>query len=83
MKLPVLSWKQVAKILIKGGYKPSRQKGDHINFVKDGCRTVTVQKTRELSSGNLVSIIRQSGLTKKDFLRKQAWNKKEASGMKK
>jgi predicted RNA binding protein YcfA (HicA-like mRNA interferase family) len=70
MKLPVLSWKQVAKILVKSGYRPSRQRGNHINFVKDGCRTVTVQKTKELSPGNLMSIIRQTGLDKDELLRK-------------
>jgi predicted RNA binding protein YcfA (HicA-like mRNA interferase family) len=42
MRLPVLGWKEISKILIEIGYQPSRTKGDHMNFVKYGCKTVTV-----------------------------------------
>ncbi len=70
MKLPQLPWKQIARVLIELGYAPSRQRGDHINFVKHGQRTVTVQKINRISPGNLMSIIRQTGLDKQDFLKR-------------
>ena len=68
MRLPVLGWKEVAKILVELGYQTSRTRGDHMNFVKHGCKTVTVQMKKELSDGNLLSIIRSTGLTKDEFL---------------
>ena len=69
-KLPVLSGKYVIKILKKNGFTIIRQKGSHVSLQKiyiDGTFNVIVPMHDELAKGTLLSIIKQSGLTRKDF----------------
>ncbi|GBE55087.1 MAG TPA: type II toxin-antitoxin system HicA family toxin [Euryarchaeota archaeon] len=71
IKLPVLSGPDVIKILKKAGWTPARQKGSHIILVKhtpEGKRGVVVPNHREVDVGTLSEIIRQVGLTRKEFL---------------
>jgi len=70
-KLPVLSGREVIKILKKAGWTPARQKGSHIILVKhtpEGKKGVVVPNHREVDVGTLSEIIRQAGLTRKEFL---------------
>ncbi len=70
-KLPVLSGREVIKILKKAGWTPVRQKGSHIILVKhthEGKKGVVVPNHREVDVGTLSEIIRQAGLTRKEFL---------------
>ena len=72
MKLPVLSGRDVIKILSKQGFAVARQKGSHIILVKeseDGKTGVVVPNHKEIDKGTLLEIIRQSGMTKEDFLK--------------
>ena len=72
MKLPILSGRDVIKILSKQGFAVSRQKGSHIILVKeskDGKKGVVVPNHKEIDKGTLLEIIRQSGMTKEDFLK--------------
>lgn len=72
MKLPVLSGRDVIKILSKQGFKVARQKGSHIILVKeskDGKKGVVVPNHKEIDKGTLLEIIRQSGITKEEFLK--------------
>jgi predicted RNA binding protein YcfA (HicA-like mRNA interferase family) len=65
-----LSGKEVCQILGKYGFEQVRQKGSHIIMQKktEGSTvTVPVPDHKELRTGTLMSIIRQSGLTKQDF----------------
>jgi predicted RNA binding protein YcfA (HicA-like mRNA interferase family) len=68
-KLPVLSGKQIVKILRKIGFLPVRQKGSHV-FLRhpDGRRTV-VPLHYEVNKSTLIDILSQTKLEKKDFLR--------------
>ena len=69
-KLRVLSGKQVRSILAKHGYTVVRQRGSHIVMQKklsDDTVTVPVPDHDEIKQGTLRSIIRQSGLNKKEF----------------
>jgi len=71
MKLPILSGRDVIKILSKQGFTVARQKGSHIILVKeskDGKKGVVVPNHKEIDKGTLLEIIRQSGMTKEDFL---------------
>ncbi|MBL7160875.1 MAG: type II toxin-antitoxin system HicA family toxin [Candidatus Aenigmarchaeota archaeon] len=68
MKLPVVGWRQVGKVLASLGYGVGRQRGDHMLFVKKGCKSIPVQRVKELSPGNIKSIIRSTGLTKEEFI---------------
>ena len=72
MKLPVLSGKEVLRILAKNGFTVSRQKGSHAHLVKRVENkafhvTVPVHGNEDLNPFVLRSIIRQSGLPAEAF----------------
>ena len=70
-KLPLLSGKAVLAILEKHGFEKVRQKGSHVTLKKeidDSTYGVVVPLHDELAKGTLMSIIRQSGLNKDDFV---------------
>ncbi len=72
MKLPVLSGREVIKILKKVGFEPVRQKGSHVILTKDfaGQKIATVVPDhKEVDKGTLLEIIRQAKLTRDEFLR--------------
>lgn len=66
-KLPILSWKEVTKVLGKLGYQYKHGKGSHM-FFSDGIHKVSVPPHDEIAQGTLLSIIEQMGLTKEAFL---------------
>ncbi|MCX7405295.1 MAG: type II toxin-antitoxin system HicA family toxin [Planctomycetia bacterium] len=69
-KLRVVSGADVCKILERHGFHQVRQHGSHVVMqLKTGSTTVTVPdpNLRELRSGTLFSIIRQSGLPRSEF----------------
>ena len=66
----ILSGRQVCSILESHGFTEARRRGSHIVMQKtQGGRTTTVPvpNHRELRTGTLMSIIRQSGLRRTDF----------------
>ncbi len=70
-KLPVLSGKEVIKALSKAGYQPVRQRGDDVilvKFIEGRKKAVVVPDHKEVDKGTLLEIIRQSGLTKEEFI---------------
>ena len=66
-KLPVLSGEEVIRMLETLGFERARQKGSHVILRRAGVGCV-VPLHRELKSGTLTGIIRQSGLTADEFL---------------
>jgi len=66
-----LSSKDIEKILYRHGFVLSRQKGSHqqlIGFIHDRKRRVTViANQKSFAPGTLKSMIRQSGLSEKEF----------------
>lgn len=70
-KLPSLSARDVIKILAKIGYEVDHQKGSHIILrnIEPPYRRLTVPSHPEIAKGTLRAIIRQSGLTPKEFLK--------------
>ena len=69
-KLPTLSGSEVIKILIKNNFKVVGRKSRHIRLKKkDGeTRIVIVPDHKEIKKGTLSSILRQAGLSRKEFL---------------
>ena len=65
--LPVISGKDVVKILCKNGFIVRRQTGSHI-IIKREKRQVVVPNHDEIDRGTLRSIIKQSGLTVDEFM---------------
>jgi predicted RNA binding protein YcfA (HicA-like mRNA interferase family) len=69
-KLRVLSGREVCKILEAEGFTEVRQRGSHVVMQKrsgDTTTTVPVPDHKELKTGTLTSIIRQSGLARSLF----------------
>lgn len=66
-KLPLLSWREVTKALVKMGFKVARQKGSHIILVKDEY-IVPIPRHREIKRGLLQEIIIEAGLAREEFL---------------
>lgn len=70
MKLPILSGKDVVKILFKFGFTVLDQKGSHVIMygLKDGVkRKPVVPQHAEIAKGTLLSILKQAGLTRADL----------------
>lgn len=67
-KLPVLSGKELIKILKKLRFVEVRQKGSHVSLRKGEYKTV-VPLHNELAKGTLLAVLRQCGLTKDDVER--------------
>ena len=69
-KLPLLSGREVCRVLEAHGFSEVRRRGSHIVMQRmhEGLTTtVPVPDHRELRTGTLMSIIRQSGLRRTDF----------------
>ena len=69
-RLKVLSGENVIKILESFNFAIISQKGSHAKFRKLGKPTLTVivpANRKEIPFGRFRSILRQSGLTEKDF----------------
>jgi len=69
-KLPVLSGKDVIKILAELGYVLDHQTGSHmiLRHKDPPHRRLTVPNHKEISRKTLMSIIEQSGLTREEFM---------------
>ncbi len=71
-KLPILSSREVLKVLRSEGFEIVGRKGSHIRLKKKGnpTRIVIVPDYKEIPRGTLRSIIRQSGIDIEEFLSK-------------
>jgi predicted RNA binding protein YcfA (HicA-like mRNA interferase family) len=70
-KLPLLSGREICKILKKIGYLADHQTGSHIilRHVDPPHRRLTVPDHKEIAKGTMRSIIRQAGLTVNEFIK--------------
>jgi predicted RNA binding protein YcfA (HicA-like mRNA interferase family) len=69
-KLPILSGKELCKLLQLIGYIFDHQTGSHIILRNDSYpfRRLTVPNHKEISKGTLRNIIREAGLTLDEFM---------------
>ncbi len=67
--LPILSGREVVRILESLGWQVARQSGSHIVMVREGqMATLSIPDHREIAKGTLRSIIRTAGLTINEFV---------------
>ena len=69
-KLRILSGQQVCQILSRHGFEEIRQRGTHIIMqkkIKNSTITIPVPNHREIKTGTLMSIVRQSQLGRSIF----------------
>ncbi|MBS3113821.1 type II toxin-antitoxin system HicA family toxin [Candidatus Woesearchaeota archaeon] len=69
-KLPVISGIKVVKALSKIGYEIDHQTGSHmiLRHKEEPHRRLTVPNHDEIAKGTLLAIIKQSGLTRDEFM---------------
>lgn len=70
-KLPRLSGKELIKILSKKGFNSIRQRGSHVFLIKEtpeAKKTTVVPLHDEIDKGTLLEILRQTGITREEFL---------------
>jgi predicted RNA binding protein YcfA (HicA-like mRNA interferase family) len=63
-------FREVKRKLEAAGFSAVSQTGSHIKFAKtttEGMHTATVPKHREVAAGTLRSILRQAGLSEREF----------------
>ena len=71
MKLPVVSGQRIVKALKKVGFEIVGRKGSHIRLKKktnEKMFIVTVPNHPEIAKDTLYSIIRQSGMSREEFI---------------
>jgi len=76
-KLPRLSGNEVVKVFSKAGFSPIRQKGSHVFMIKslpnednpNNKIALVVPMHKEIDKGTLLEIIRQSRLSREDFMK--------------
>jgi predicted RNA binding protein YcfA (HicA-like mRNA interferase family) len=69
-KLPGLRPREAASVLLKTGFTFIRQKGSHRIYVKGRLAVTLPWHNKDLRKGTLRQVIRQSGLTTEEFLRR-------------
>jgi len=67
-RLPALKPREAVQALEKAGFSFIRQKGSHRLYVKGDTAVTIPYHSRDLKKGTLRQIIKQSGLTLKEFL---------------
>ena len=68
-KLPVISGKKLIKVLLKAGYHIRDQKGSHIHLRHPIRDPLTIPAHRTIARGTLRAILKDAGLTIKEFLK--------------
>jgi len=72
MKLPSVSGDDVIKALKKAGFEVVRQRGSHVSLHKktpEGVLLTVVPRKPEIKRGTLLSILRQAGISREEFLK--------------
>ena len=73
MKLPVVSGSDVIKMLEKEGFLVVRQRGSHVSLHKktdNKTVLVVVPIKEEVKKGTLLSIIKQAGMAREEFIKR-------------
>jgi len=66
-KLPILSGREIVKVLSKIGYFEIRQRGSHIRLVCDKRKPVTVPNYKSVDRSLLIKILRAPELSPEEF----------------
>ena len=63
----MIASREVIRILERNGFVLKSQKGSHCKYVKENRTVIVPHPKPQLPLGTFLSIVRQSGLDKKDF----------------
>ena len=67
-QLPILSGREIIKVLNKLGYREVRQRGSHIRLSCLNKQSITVPNHQEISRGLLRKILRDAKISIEEFL---------------
>lgn len=67
--LPILSGKEIIKILEKIGYRQIRQRGSHIRLTHHSKKSITIPDYKTIGRGLLRKILRDAETSIDDFLK--------------
>ena len=67
-KLPIISGRNLIKILNKIGYREVRQRGSHIRLACHTRKSVTVPDYRTIDRSLLIKILRDAELSVEEFI---------------
>lgn len=65
--LPLLSGRELIKVLVKIGYAVARQRGSHMRLICPGRKPVTVPDHKVIGPGLLLKILRDAELSVGEF----------------
>ena len=65
--MPILSGREIIKVLLKIGYIEVRQRSSHIRLACDKRKPVTVPNYRSVDRSLLIKILRDAELTSEEF----------------
>lgn len=68
MKLPIISGRELIKILLRNGYFIKNQKGSHVHLWHPEKRPVTVPNHKVISRGTLKQILKETGISREELL---------------
>ena len=68
-QLPILSGREIIKILSKIGYSVARQRGSHIRLTAPDRQPITVPDYKSIDRSLLIKILRDAQLKPDDFLK--------------
>jgi predicted RNA binding protein YcfA (HicA-like mRNA interferase family) len=68
-QLPILSGREIIKVLSKLGYKPIRQKGSHIRLSAPSRKPITIPDYKSIDRSLLIKILRDAELKPDDFIK--------------
>ena len=67
-RLPRVTAREVEKVLLKAGFQFSHAKGSHRSYIKQETRVIIpFHRGKVIPPGTLKSILRQAGLSVKEF----------------
>ena len=67
MKLPVISGKELIKILLKAGYCIKDQKGSHVHLRHETKPPITIPNHKIIAKGTLKAILKATELKPEDL----------------
>ena len=67
VKLPVVSGRELVKVLLKKGDYIRSQKGSHVHLSHPSKAPLTVPNHKVVAKGTLKAILRQAGLSKEEL----------------
>jgi predicted RNA binding protein YcfA (HicA-like mRNA interferase family) len=68
-QLPIISGKELVKILSSVGYKVVRQRGSHMRLSCGGKKSVTVPNYKSIDRSLLIKILRDAEISADDFMK--------------